>query len=593
MSNQNFVSENHCGFAVLIFTALCCCFTGCTDNKNNSHDESVDWAKKTLSGLSIDKKVAQLICTDISGNYLAEDDPRFESWITLARQYGIGGCVLYGGTPLNVAHLLNRLQAEAEIPLLISADFEGGPGQQVTGASEFPGNMAFAAARDENLMYTAAKIMAEEGRAMGIHLTYTPVTDVTISPDNPQESVRSFGGDIELNGRLLKAYVKGYREIGMLTTAKHFPGRGNMRALAEFPGFNYLSGSAEELNNNEFKAFQYAVDAGVDFIMTEHLAVPAVTDGSKLPASVEPKLVKGIIREKLGFNGIITTDDLWYEHVIARFGPEEVAVKALEAGHDIVLKPKDPVATIRAIVDAVKKGRISEEQINNSVYKLLVHKARLGLQKNRLVDVDRIGQVVGTLAHQQVIRNVADRSVTLLRNEGVLPLVTINPLKTVHITIQKDEDQPAVSELIKKMDLAFKGITNFRLKPGLGELYYEKVRTAAGQAELVILSFFVQRDRFGDPAPIREEDINLIRQIVAGKPGKVIAMSYGNPHIINKIDMLPAFLTGYGEGGWYGNQQVYFDSFIRILKGELVPSGKLPLMVSPDYPIGFGLTYLN
>jgi len=429
--------------------------------------------------------------------------------------------------------------------------------------------MAFAATRDTNLMYRAAKIMAEEGRAMGIQLTYTPVTDVSISPDNPQESVRSFGGDINLNGRMLKAYVKGYHEIGMLTTAKHFPGRGNMRAFPDFPGFNFLAEPAAEIEKNEFRAFQYAVDAGVDFIMTEHVAVPSVTGGSKLPASMEPKLIKGIIRDKLGFKGIITTDDLWYDYVIARFGQEEAAVKALQAGHDIVLKPKDPVATIRAIVDAVKTGRIREEQINNSVYKLLVYKAKLGLHKNRLVDEDRIGQMVGTVAHQKVIQEVADRSVTLLLNENVFPLKAWDPRTTVHMTLQKDDDQPAVKELVLKMTAAFPGITNFSLKPGQGQPYYQNVLKAAATAEMVILSLFIQRTRHGVAAPIREEDLKLINQLIAAKPGKVIAMSFGNPYLIMKIGNIPAFLTGYGETGWYGNQPVYFDSFIRILKGEL------------------------
>jgi beta-N-acetylhexosaminidase len=306
---------------------------------------------------------------------------------------------------------------------------------------------------------------------------------------------------------------------------------------------------------------------------------------------VEPLLVKGIIRGQLGFEGIITTDDLWYENVTTRFGAEEVAIKALEAGHDILLKPKDPVATILAVVDAVKIGRISEAQIDSSVYKLLVQKALLGLHKNRLVDVDKCGKIVGTVGHQQLVKEVADRSITLLKNEGVFPLSSWDPGHTVHITIQKTEDQPVVRDLAQKMTSAFEGITTYSLKPGLGEPDYAKIKNAADQAELVILSFFVQRERYKDPAPVSKDDLKLIDQIIDTKPGKVIAISYGNPFIINKIKKVPAFLTCYGEGGWYGNQPIYFDSFIRILKGKLIPSGKLPVLVASDYPIGYGLTY--
>ena len=548
-------------------------------------------ALKTLVSLTLEKKAAQLVCVEISGNYLPDDDPKLKSWMGLARDYGIGGFVIYGGTPHSVGIILNKLQQAAAIPILISTDFEGGPGQQVTGASEFPSNMAFAATGDADLMYRAAKIMGSEGKALGIHLTYTPVSDISLSPDNPQESGRSFGGDFVLMKKMLNAYVKGYHESGMLTTSKHFPGRGDMKGGPSYPSFTTLNKSSAEFFANEFTAFQYAVDAGVDFMMTEHIAVPSVADGSMLPASVEPKLVKGIIRDKLGFKGIITSDDLWYDHVIARFGKEEVAVMALVAGHDIVLKPKDPVATIQAIVDAVRKGRLTQEQIDQSVYKLLYKKFSLGLNQNRMINIDNISRVVGTIEHRAVVQEVADRSVTLLRNDGVLPLKSWNPATTVHISIQKDEDQPNVKTLMRELSTAFPEMKHHAIKPGIAKSYYDEAEKAAVGADLVILSLFVQRTRHGEPAPLRDEDLRLINTIIGTKAGKVIAMSYGNPLLINKMKNIPSFMVGYGEGGFYGNQTVYFNSFIRILKSELVPAGKLPINVSAELKMGFGLTY--
>lgn len=589
---KNYLSMNMrmlftgCLIAVIIFSG---CTRGTEQPVNDK--EAARWAEKTLSSLTLEKKIGQMICSDISGTYLPEDDPKFQSWLKLAGEYGIGGFVLYKGTPYNVARVINRLQQEAEIPLLISADFEGGAGQQVTGATEFPGNMGFAATRDDSLMYRAAKVMAAEGHAMGIRLSYTPVTDVSVTPDNPQESVRSFGGDIALMEKMLNAYVRGYREMGMINTSKHFPGRGDMRIFPDFPGFNYLDKSAQAYEENELRAFQYAVNAGVAFIMTEHVAVPSLTGGSKLPASVEPLLVKGIIRDRLGFKGIITTDDLWYDHVVARFGTEEVALKALEAGHDILLKPKDPVAVIQAVAEAVKSGRIPEQQINESVYKLLYQKALLGLHKNRFVDETQIGTAVGTAGHRKLAEEVADRSVTLLKNDAVLPIKELDKKQMVHIIIQKTENQPNVDLLEGKMSSLFSNIRQYRLTPGTREQEYDAIEKAIRGADLVILSFFVQRERHVDCAPVRDADLKLLQKIFREKPRSVLAMSYGNPHIIKKIQNVPAFMTGYGEGGWYGNQVVYIDSFIRVLKGELVPSGKLPLAVSDEYPTGSGITY--
>ncbi|MBQ4279974.1 MAG: glycoside hydrolase family 3 C-terminal domain-containing protein [Rikenellaceae bacterium] len=554
-------------------------------------EQAVRWAEKTLLNMPLEKKVAQLVCTDISGDYIAADHPDFGRWISLARDYGVGGFVVYGGTPHDVALLTNALQQAAAVPLLISADFEGGPGQQFRYASEFPANMAFAAAADEELMYRAARIMAEEGRAMGIHLTYTPVSDVSVSEDNPQESVRSFGGDLDLMGRLLKAYVRGYTDAGMLTTAKHFPGRGDMRALPGYPGFNQISKSAEAFEAQEQRAFQAAVDAGVAFIMTEHIAVPSVTEGSLLPASVEPRLVQGVIRDKLGFEGIITTDDLWYDNVTGRFGREEVAIRALEAGHDILLKPADPVATIAAVTEAVRSGRISEEQIDRSVMKLLTRKAMLGLHRNRLSDPAAIASRVGTAAHLAVVSEVADRSMTLLRNDGALPMRIADPSRVLHVTIQKYDYQPNVQQLAARVSQAYPGIRTCALTPRSATADYDAVRQALAGADQVILSLFVERDRFGDPAPLREADRALIDEIAAARPGAVVAMSYGNPHLVAKMESVPAFLCGFGEGGWHGNQTIYFDSFLRVLDGSLRPGGRLPVRVSDRYPIGTGLSY--
>jgi beta-N-acetylhexosaminidase len=553
-------------------------------------DEAAAWAKKTLAGLSLEKKIGQIICSDLTGGYIADGDPRLNQWVRLARDHGLGMFVFYGGTPRDVAHLLNRLQKEAEIPLLISADFEGGPGQQVTGASEYPANMAFSAARSEDLVYRAAAAAAVEGRAMGIHLTYTPVSDIAWRPENPAEGVRSFGGDLELLGRMVRAYVRGYHDNGMLTTAKHFPGRGDVEAMPDKPGWSWINKPVADVEDQEFTAFKLAIDAGVDFVMSEHIAVPSVTDGSDLPASVEKKLVTGWLREKLGFRGILTTDDLWYDNVIQRFGAEEVAVKAFEAGHDIILKPKDPAAAIAALAAAVKSRRISESRVDEAVLKLLTLKARLGLHKDRFVDESRVGESVGTPEHLAIVQEVADKSLTLLKNDGVFPIAPARLAKAININVQKFDGDPSPAALTAKLAASFVGIQSFSLRPDMDPAYYEKAYQAALDSDLIILSLFVPRTRLGEAAPFRDTDLAFLQKVIAAKPKSVAAMAYGNPHLIRKIPSVAAYLIGYGEKGWFGNQAVYFDSFIKALKGELKPTGRLPVRISDEYPIGSGLS---
>jgi beta-N-acetylhexosaminidase len=548
-----------------------------------THEAAVRWADKILAGLTLERKVGQMITAEIAGGYITDDDPRLAQWVRLVRDLGIGGFVVYGGTPRDVTRLLNRLQKEAALPILISSDFEGGPGQQVAGASEFPGDMALSAAASERLTYEVAKIGAIEGRAMGIHLTYSPVADVSLRPENPAESVRTFGGDLDLMGRMVRAYVRGYQENGMLTTAKHFPGRGDVERMPHLPEFSWIRKPAAEVESQEFRAFKHAIDAGVTFVMTEHIAVPSVTDGSELPASVEKKLATGWLRDKLGFKGVLTTDDLCYDQVIKRFGPEDVAVKAVLAGHDVLLKPKDPAATVRRLTAAVRSGEIAAVRIDESVHKLLYWKARLGLDEDRFVDESRVSALVGTPAHLAVVQAVADRSMTLLKNDGGLPVPPERLLKMVNISIQKTEIDPSPSALAAKLTAAFPGVQNFTLRPDLDGNVYEKVWQAVSTADLVVLSLFVQRNRLGDPAPLRDADLVFIRKVIQAKPGAVIAMSYGNPYLIAKIGDVPVFLVGYGERGWFGNQAVYFESFIKVLRGELKPGGKLPVKLGTQY----------
>ena len=578
--------------AVLIWTLLFIAFGAALSNTSQeASGEAVAWAKNTLAGLSLEKKIGQIVCSDLAGGYIAEGDPRLEQWIRLARDHGLGMFVLYGGTPRDVAHLLNRLQKVAKIPILFSADFEGGPGQQVTGASEFPANMAFSAAGSDDLVYRAASAAAVEGRAMGIHLTYTPVSDIAWRPENPAEGVRSFGGDLDLLGRMVRAYVRGYHDHGMLTTAKHFPGRGDVEAMPGTPLWSWINKPAADVEAQEFLAFKLAIDAGVDFVMTEHIAVPSVTEGSELPASVEKKLATGWLREKLGFKGILTTDDLWYDHVVQRFGREEVAVRAFEAGHDIILKPKDPAATIKALAGAVRAGRIPERRIDEAALKLLTLKARLGLHKNRFVDESRVGELVGTPDHLALVQEVADKSLTLLKNDGVFPVAPARLAKAVNINVQKADGDPSPPALSARLAAAFPGIQSFTLRPDLDPDYYRTVWKAVEDSQLVILSLFVPRTRLGDATPFRAADLAFLGKVIAAKPKAVVAMAYGNPHLIRKIPEVAAYLIGYGERGWFGNQTVYFDTFIKVLKGALKPSGRLPVRVSNEYPIGSGLSY--
>ena len=246
---------------------------------------------------------------------------------------------------------------------------------------------------------------------------------------------------------------------------------------------------------------------------------------------------------------------------------------------------------ITRIVAAVRSGELSEAHINQALQKLLYWKARLGLQQNRFVDEAKVSSAVGTSEHWNLAQEVADRSLTLLKNSGVLPLTAEARKNLVHVSVQKTEADPSPAMLAMRMQAAFPGIRNFTLRPEMEASSYDRIFEAAQSADAILLSFFVQRDRMASAVPVRDRDLQLIERISQQKPGRVIAMSYGNPHLIRKLGAVSAFSVGYGERGWFGNQPIYFESFIKLLKGEIQAGGRLPVRVSDEYPIGSGIVH--
>lgn len=555
-----------------------------------THGEAEAWARDTLQSLTLERKVAQMICEQMRGEYAADDDPGHGYLLRLVKDYGVGAFVVYGGTPHDTAALINRLQAASDLPLLITADFEGGPGQQITGATEFPANMALSAIGSEDLAYQLGKAGAAEGRALGIHVTYSPVVDIQTRPENPVLSVRSFGGDLDLLGRMAGAYIRGYQENGMLATAKHYPGRGDVDLI---PGTEFTANNkpADRVEAEDFLAFKKVIDAGVTYIMSEHIAVPSLTEGSDLPASVNGTLASHWLRERLGFEGILTSDDLWYAKVTERFGPVKACVMAVQAGHDAVLKPADVPATIQGIVDAVRAGEIPEEQIDRSVQKILYWKARLNLHRSRFVDLERIPGKVGVKAHRDLMRRIADESLTLIKNDGFFPTSIDKLGRVVHIAIQKKDNDLAPTAVTSRLGSAFPDLASFHIRRNTAEAYYAQALDAARRADTVIVSLFNQRTTYKDNGPLSPRDLTFLKRVIAAKQGACVVMSYGNPYLAESLKSAAAFVTGYGEGGFYGNQLVYADSFLRLLKGEIVPKGRLPIKVSDTFPMGTGITY--
>lgn len=339
-----------------------------------------------IDQLSLAAQVAQMVVVRASG-HLFDQQIRYPVWeanqATLShylQDLGVGGVILLGGSAAEVGIKTQTLQEQANLPLLLAADIEEGVGQRFGGATQFPPPMALATIAEHD--YPAAcryaeamgRVTAMEARAIGLNWLLAPVVDVNNNPDNPVINVRAFGATPTLVSSLAAAFVRGAGAEAVLTTAKHFPGHGDTSVDSHLQ-LPHLPHSLERLRQVELPPFEAAIAAGVDAVMTAHLQIPALDPS--YPATLSFPTLTGLLRQQLGFAGLIVTDALVMGAISQCYGPDEAAVLAVEAGADILLMPSDPEGCILALADAVKTGRLPQERIVRSVERIWRAKHRV------------------------------------------------------------------------------------------------------------------------------------------------------------------------------------------------------------------------
>ena len=325
------------------------------------------WVEETLARLSVDEKVGQLVTPTFRSIYTSSDSAVYDDLRELVREHHVGGVHVFGarrarpdvllnptysrttlGQPLAAASLLNRLQAAAEIPLLVTADFETGVGFRMTGATNFPRAMAFGAAGDPRLAFEAGRVTALEARAIGIHVNFAPVVDVNNNPRNPVINTRSFGEDTATVGRLAAAYVEGLAAGGMIAAVKHFPGHGDTDVDSHL-ALPVIRHSRERLEAVELPPFRAGIAAGAGAVMTAHVALPALDPDVRNPATFSAPIATALLRDDLGFDGLVFTDSMRMRAITRMLPPAGAAARAVAAGHDVVLHSPDDRAALAGV----------------------------------------------------------------------------------------------------------------------------------------------------------------------------------------------------------------------------------------------------
>ncbi|MGP4087892.1 glycoside hydrolase family 3 protein [Streptomyces sp. KR55] len=563
--------------------------------------------RRLISRMTLEEKVGQLFVSRVYGHSATAPDQAdidanlrefgVRTAAELIAKYRLGGVIYFVWAhntrdPRQIADLSNGIQRASlalprGLPALVSTDQEHGIVARVgEPATLFPGAMAMGAGGSRSDARTLGRIAGEELRAMGIRQDYTPVADVNVNPANPVIGVRSFGADPAAVAGLVAAEVAGYQRSKVAATAKHFPGHGDTEVDSHY-GFPTIKHTREQWEALDAPPFRAAIEAGIDSIMTAHILVPALDDSGD-PATLSRPILTGILREKLGYDGVVVTDALDMAGVRTKYGDDRVPVLALKAGVDLLLNaPKLDVAW-NAVLKAVQDGELTEERLDESILRVLRLKAKLGLFDDPYVSARGVDRTVGTKAHLAAADRIAERTTTLLVNEGqLLPLSRREHPRL--LVVGADPASPSGTTGpptgVLASALTELGFTATALSTGINPsaTAIDQAVTAAGDADAVVVGTY-------NVTASSTQKTLVERLLATGKP--VVAVAVRNPYDVAQLPGVRAYLAAYS---W---TDVELRAAARVIAGRVEPRGKLPVPVQRAddparvlYPIGHGLTY--
>lgn len=533
-----------------------------------------------LAGLDVRDRIAQLVMPFIPGTYAAYDDAGFERAEAWVDSLHVGGVIVSVGSPLDIAAKLNRLQVRSGLPLLVGSDLEGGTSLRFNGGTLLPPNMGVGATGSDSAAYDLGRITALEGRAVGVQLAFAPVADVNNNPANPIINTRAFGEDPAEVGRLVAAEVRGLQDNGMLATAKHFPGHGDTGTDSHL-ALPVIGSTWARLDSVELVPFRAAIAAGVDVVMSAHIALPGIDPGPLRPGTVAPNILTGILRDSLGFKGLIVTDALNMAGVADAYGAE-AGVRAFLAGADLLLQPADPRAAIDAMARAIDRGEITMARLDASVRRVLELKRRLGLFTRRTVALDSIPAIVGNAAFQADAATLAARSLVLVKDSaGVVYGLPRGPAGLTLVSYGEEENRTAGIALALELRAQGFAVTLVRLWPASGAASYDSAAAALRRNPTAVFATadrpIAGRGTIGLPAALA----GLIARAARERP--TVLVSLGNPYVIGGLPEVGSYLIA-----WRSNAMTE-RAVARALAGEVPITGRLPIGLPPSFPRGWGL----
>ncbi len=553
-----------------------------------------DWVNETLEGMTLEEKVGQMIFVRAFGYFQNDSTPRMRRLFDLVEKRKVGGICLFQGDIHTSALLVNRLQERAAVPLLVAADFEWGMAMRLRRSTRFPEAMALGASRDTTLAFEMGRVIGMEARSVGIRQVYAPVADVNNNPANPVINTRSFGENPGLVASMASAVSRGLQSAGVIATAKHFPGHGDTDVDSHL-GLPFMRHSRGRMDSVELVPFRSLVRAGVGSVMVAHLEVPSLGGRTGVPSTLSAETVDSLLVRSMGFTGLVVTDAMDMAGLTKNFGPDRAAVMAVEAGIDVILLPEDEDGAIEGILAAVRAGRISPERIDRSVRKILTMKEWTGLPDGGPIDLAVASSVVGGSGSRRLAKEIARASVTLLKNDGILPLGT-GKGRILHVVVTDAEDyrteinRPDIAWPNERAGDYYAGLIRarwnrtqtMRVDPSTTRAVLDSLTKLARDAGTVVVSVFSKARSANGSLGLPESLVVAINKMVASNPKSVI-VSLGSPYVLAALPGAAAYVAAYSDA------EASTEAVAELLFGETPARGRLPVTIPETFPYGSGI----
>jgi len=529
------------------------------------------WVDSILSSMTVDEKIGQLFMIQAYSNLDSVHENKIKEMI---QKYHVGNLIFMQGTPIKQAQLTNTYQSLSEIPLMIGFDGEWGLDMRLQNTYRFPWNMTLGAIQDNTLIRKFGEHLGRHAKRIGIHVNFAPVVDINTNPLNPIIGNRSFGESKQ--NVTLKAieFSQGMQSEGVLANAKHFPGHGDTATDShlKLPVLNF---NKERLDSIELYPYKRVFDAGMASVMTAHLSIPVLESNPKLPTSLSPKVVTDLLKEKLGFLGLIFTDGLNMKGAANYSSSAEINLAAIQAGNDVLLIPQDVPASINLIKNTIDSGVLSLERIDESVRKILLAKYKVGLHLYKPIDTLNLIKDLNTIEDEVLHRELVKNSMTIIKNnKKTLPIQDLKKYENIAYVAMGDDHGDKFLETLNKYS---------KIQKVSSDNLNELINTLE-DFDLVIVGFHKSNTHPWKSFEFSNQELVWLHEI--SRKNTTILSVFASPYSllnIKSFNNLESVLVAYQ------NSEISQVISAQTIFGAIETNGKLPVSIKNEFPVGTGI----